>query len=114
MSSKRIGYYLDENVDPIVAQALRHYGIKVTTPVETGLRNNSDRDQLILACQRQQVMVTTDASLLRNTQNQSVHFGIVYYSQDELETSDMIRRLIHIYEALTPEEMLGHVEILRI
>ena len=58
-------------------------------------------------------MVTADACLLRNTQNQSVHFGIVYYAQDELGSSDMIRRLIHIYEALTPEEMLGHVEILR-
>ncbi|MEM9770094.1 MAG: DUF5615 family PIN-like protein [Cyanobacteria bacterium P01_D01_bin.73] len=114
MSSKRIGYYLDENIDPVVAQSLRHYGIKVTTPVESGLRSHGDRDQLVLACQRQQVMVTTDASLLRNTQNQSVHFGIVYYPQDELKSSDMIRRLIHIYEALTPEEMLGHVEILRV
>lgn len=113
MSSKRIGYYLDENIDPIVAQALRHYGVAITTPVETGLRTHGDRDQLILACQRQQIMVTTDASFLRNTQNQSVHFGIVYCSQEELGASDMIRRLIHIYEALTPEEMLGHVEILR-
>ena len=96
-----------------MAQTLRHYGIKITTPVETGLRSHGDRDQLILACQRQQVMVTSDASLLRNTQNQAVHFGIIYYSQEELQTSDMIRRLIHVYEALTPEEMLGHVEILR-
>ena len=114
MSRTRIGYYLDENIDPVVAQALRHYGIKVTTPVETGLRTHGDMDQLVLACQRQQVMVTTDASLLRNTQNQAVHFGIIYYSPNELGASDMIRRLIRIYEALTPEEMLGHVEILRL
>lgn len=109
---KRIGYHLDEHIDPGISKALRHYGIRITTPLETGLRTQGDAAQLMLACQQQQVIVTHDATFLRFTQSQGIHFGIVYCHPLEPGTSDLIRRLILIYEVLTPEEMIGNTEVL--
>jgi len=34
--NERIRFHLDENVDPVIALALRRYGIDVTTSVDAG------------------------------------------------------------------------------
>jgi predicted nuclease of predicted toxin-antitoxin system len=111
VASKRIGYHLDEHVDPIIAQALVHYGIQVATPTGVGLRAHGDAAQLMVACQRQLAIVTHDASFLRFTHDQGIHFGIIYCPHTDPTTSDLIRKLILIYEVLSPEELMGRVEI---
>ena len=44
--AERIRFHLDENVNPVIAAALRRHGIDVTTTIEMNLRTSSDEEQL--------------------------------------------------------------------
>lgn len=59
-TTERIRFHLDENVDPVIAIALRRYGIDVTTTVEAGLRTADDESQLAFAKRESRVVVTHD------------------------------------------------------
>ncbi|NTU63623.1 MAG: DUF5615 family PIN-like protein [Chloroflexi bacterium] len=108
----RIRFHLDEHIDPDVARALRRYGINVTTTVEAGLRTQSDLAQLDFAARERRVLVTHDADFLRLTDRVPQHAGIAYSTRPTRSLGEMIRRLILIYEILTPDEMMGRVEYL--
>ena len=112
MVAERIRFHLDEHVDPDIARALRHYGIDVTTTVEAELRTQRDAVQLTFINQEQRVMVTHDADFLRFASGSSEHPGIAYCHKTARSIGNIIRSLILIYEALTPEEMTGRVEYL--
>ena len=110
--SERIRFHLDENVDPVVATALRRYGIDVTTTVEAGLRTASDNEQLAYIQQEERVIVTHDDDFLRIASKQFEHPGVAYCHKEARSIGEMIRSLRLIYEVLTPQEMRGHVEYL--
>ncbi len=76
--SDSIRFHLDENVNPVVALALRRYGIDVTTTVEANLRTSSDEAQLAYALQENRVIVTHDDDFLRMTAAAANHPGIAY------------------------------------
>lgn len=109
---ERIRFHLDEHVDPDIARALRRYGIDVTTTVEAGLRTQSDKAQLEFIRRERRVIVTHDADFLRLSSHTSDHPGIVYCNKTARSLGYIIRRLILIYEVLTPEEIAGRVEFL--
>jgi predicted nuclease of predicted toxin-antitoxin system len=108
----RIKYHLDEHIDPDIAKALRRYGIDVTTTVEAGLRTTDDARHLDFILREGRVVVTHDADFLRYAREHSDHPGIVYGQMGARTMGQIIRTLILIYEVLTPEEMIGHVEYL--
>jgi predicted nuclease of predicted toxin-antitoxin system len=110
--NERIRFHLDENVDPVIAIALRRYGIDVTTTGEAGLRTATDDMQLAYVQREHRVIVTHDDDFLRIASKQSEHHGIAYCHIEARSIGDIIRRLRLIYEVLTPEEMQGHVEYL--
>ena len=110
--SKRIRFHLDEHIDPAIALGLRRHGIDVTTTVEVRLRTQSDELQLEFACQEQCVIVTHDDDFLRIASRTNKHPGIAYCKQGSRSVGNIIRRLIQIYEQLTPEEMAGRVQYL--
>jgi predicted nuclease of predicted toxin-antitoxin system len=110
--AERIRFHLDEQVDPDIARALRHYGIDVTTTVEAGLRTQPDPIQWTFINRERRVIVTHDADFLRLANRSSEHPGIAYCHKTARSTGDIIRSVILIYEALTPEEMVGQVEFL--
>ncbi len=110
--TERIRFHLDEHIDPDIARALRRHGIDLTTTVEAGLRTQSDEAQLEFARQENRVIVTGDADFLRFASQSRDHPGIAYCDRTARSIGDIIRRLILIYEVLTPEEMAGHVEYL--
>ena len=58
--SEPIRFHLDENVNPVIAIALRRYGVDVTTTVEANLRTSSDEEQLTYARRENRVIVTHD------------------------------------------------------
>jgi predicted nuclease of predicted toxin-antitoxin system len=60
----RIGFHLDENVDPAIALALRRAGIDVTTSQEANLLSESDRVQLDFARSESRILVTHDDDFL--------------------------------------------------
>lgn len=108
----RIRFHLDEHIDPVVAAALRRYGIDVTTTVEAGLRTESDEAQLTFAEQENRVIVTHDDDFLRMASRNINHSGIAYCHPQSRTVGELIRTLRLIYEVMTPEEMLGRVEYL--
>ena len=109
---ERIRFHLDENVDPIIAGALRRHGIDVTTTVEAGLRTASDKEHLQFARQERRVIVTHDDDFLRMASKDQEHPGIAYCHLEARTIGEIIRSLILIYEVLSPEEMKGHIEYL--
>lgn len=109
---KRIRFHLDENVDPVIAGALRRHGIDVTTTVEAGLRTAGDKEHFEFAGQETRVIVTHDDDFLRMAGKSPEHAGIAYCHLEARTIGEIIRSLILIYEVLSPDEMKGHVEYL--
>lgn len=108
----RIGFYLDDGIDPTVAKTLRHYGIRVLSPSDSELRDRADLEQLLLACQKQLAIVTPDPALVRLARDQPSHFGLIYCDPCEPTPSKLIRRLILIYEVMSIDELMGKIEVL--
>ena len=110
--SDGIRFHLDENVNPVVALALRRYGIDVTTTVEVNLRSSSDERQLAYALEENRVIVTHDDDFLRMAANSSDHPGIAYCHKEARTIGQIISALHLIYQVLTPDEIRGRVEYL--
>jgi predicted nuclease of predicted toxin-antitoxin system len=108
----RIRFHLDEHVDPDVARALRRYGTEVTTTLEAGLRTQSDAAQWAYAMTEQRVLVTHDADFLRLASRGEDHPGVAFCGKTTRTVGEMVRRLILVYEVLTPEDIRGRIEFL--
>ena len=108
----RVRFHLDEHVDPSIAQALRRHGADVTTTAEAGLRTRGDEAHLEFARAARRIIVTHDADFLRFASQAVDHWGIAYCHRTARSVGEIIRGLILIYEALTPDEMRGRVEFL--
>jgi predicted nuclease of predicted toxin-antitoxin system len=109
---ERIRFHLDEQVDPDIARALRRRGIDVTTTMEAGLRTSDDTTHLSFVVRESRVIVTHDADFLRIARRNNSHPGIVFCQIGSRTIGEIIRSLTLIYEVLTPDEMIGHVEYL--
>jgi predicted nuclease of predicted toxin-antitoxin system len=110
--TNRICFHLDENVDPVIAVALRRYGADVTTTIEAGLLGSDDETQLAFAKREARVIVTHDDDFLRLVVRDQDHSGIAYCHLMARSTGELIRGLRLIFEILSPEEMQGKVEYL--
>jgi predicted nuclease of predicted toxin-antitoxin system len=110
--AERIRFHLDEHMDPDIAAALRRHGVDATTTVDAGLRTASDSAHWDFAKSQRRVVVTDDADFLRMASADATHPGIIICSRQFLPLREIIRRLILIYEVLTPDEIAGRVEFL--
>jgi predicted nuclease of predicted toxin-antitoxin system len=107
-----IRFYLDENIDNDVAKALRGRGIDVLTTAEAGNAGQTDPTQLAFARRERSVIVTQDEDFLILDSQQVPHAGIAYYKHRNRSIKEVIRGLLLIYEVLTVEDMMNHVEFL--
>lgn len=110
--SERIQFHLDENVDPVIAAALRRYGVDVTTTSEVGLRTASDEAHLAFAKRENRVIVTHDDDFLRMASKIWDHPGIAYCHLEARSVGEIIRTLQLVYDVLTPDEIRGRIEYL--
>jgi|WetSurMetagenome_2_1015567.scaffolds.fasta_scaffold1121428_1 predicted nuclease of predicted toxin-antitoxin system len=108
----RVCFHLDEQVNPVVAAALRRYGVGVTTTVEAGLRTTGDSTQWDFAQREGRVIVTHDADFPRRASTHLDHASIAYCKKDTRTIRQIVDGLILIYEILTAEDMRGHIEFL--
>lgn len=76
--TKPIRFHLDENVNPVIATALRRYGVDITTTIEANLRTSSDERQLEYARRENRVIVTHDDDFLRLANKAINHPGIAH------------------------------------
>jgi predicted nuclease of predicted toxin-antitoxin system len=78
---------------------------------EAGLRGATDTEQLAHATLAQRVLVTQDTDFLRLHAAGIAHPGIVFVSQ-HVSVGEFIRGLILIFDLLTTEDMVNHIEFL--
>lgn len=107
-----IRFYLDENIDNDVAKALRGRGIDVLTTAEAGNAGLKDQAQLAFAHSENRVIVTQDEDFLILDSEQVPHAGIAYYKHRNRSIKEVIRGLLLIYEVLSANDMMNHVEFL--
>ncbi|MGE3799649.1 MAG: DUF5615 family PIN-like protein [Candidatus Kapaibacterium sp.] len=110
--AESLRFYLDENVDPVIAKALIRQGIEAITVVEANMRTASDTEQLEYARKHQLVVVTHDADFLRMGQREENHYGIVFCRKNNRSVGEMIRSLFLIHALLTPDELRGKIEFI--
>lgn len=108
----RLKFHLDEHVSHAVAHGLRRADIDVTTTSDAGLVGVDDVGQLAYAHKEGRVVVTHDSDFLRLANEGVSHAGIAYSVMGRRSIGEMIRVLVLMWEVLTPEELVGHVEFL--
>lgn len=102
---------MDEHVSNTVSQGLLRRGVDVLTTQEAGLLSVSDKEHLKYAAGAGRVMFTQDADFLRLHSEGFPHQGIVYAPQ-QAPVSHIIRGLMLIFDILSPDDMVNHVEFL--
>jgi predicted nuclease of predicted toxin-antitoxin system len=102
---------MDEHVPRAVTDGLRRRGVDVLTAQEAGLREADDEQQLAFASREGRVIFTQDADLLRLHAAGRPHHGIVYVPQ-QTTIGYVVRGLMLIYDILSSEDMIDHVEFL--
>jgi hypothetical protein len=76
------------------------------------LTGATDLVQLEFAASSGRVVVTQDDDFLRFHAQGVIHAGIAYCQQQSMYIGEMLRRVILIYDLLSPAEMAGRVEFL--
>ena len=94
-----------------VADGLRRRGVDVVTVQEASLLSAPDEQHMAFAVQAGRVIFTQDADFLRLHSAGRPHLGIIYAPQ-QTEVGYLLRGLMLIFDVLTPEEMINHVEFL--
>jgi predicted nuclease of predicted toxin-antitoxin system len=107
----RIKFYLDEHVHPAVAAGLYRRGVDVLTTKEAGMLSATDVEHLALAANEGRVIFTQDDDFLRLHARGQTHAGIVYARQ-QTAVGYIVRGLMLIYQVLSAEEMINHIEFL--
>jgi predicted nuclease of predicted toxin-antitoxin system len=102
---------MDEHIHPAVAAALRARGVDVVTTQEIDLLSASDEHLLNSACQQGRVLFSFDADFARLHAAGHQHAGIVYASR-QTAIGQQVRSLLLIYQILSPEEMINHLEFI--
>jgi hypothetical protein len=102
---------MDEHVPRAVTEGLRRRGVDVITAREAGMLEAEDAQHLAHALGEGRVIVTQDADFLRLHASGHIHGGIVYAPQ-QTAIGTMVRGLMPIHDALSADDMAGHVEFL--
>ena len=110
--AERVQFYLDECVDPDVAEGLRRRGVVVVTTREAGLLGSSDAHQLAFALTEGLVSVSLDADFIRLHSQGIPHAGIVYCSPDRGQIGYLIQMLTVVADVMQPAEFGNHVEFI--
>jgi len=106
-----IRFYTDEHVPRAVIRGLRQRGVNVMTVPEVGLLGATDEEHLATAKDQTRVLVTRDEDFLKLHVISPDHAGIAMVPHG-MSIGDTIRGLMLIYQLLTVEEMMGHLEYL--
>lgn len=113
-----IRFYFDQHMPNIAVAALRRRGVDVLTAHEAGTCGNSDEEQLRFATADNRALVTFDADYLTIASAflaaNETFAGIVYCRPDKYSQNPtrLAAELLIVHGAMTPDEMLNHVEYL--
>ena len=107
-----VKFYLDENVDPEIANQLKRNKIDAVTVRDLDLLGDSDQNHLVRALEMGRVLVTSDADFLVMSATQIEHAGIIFGKQEDHSLGDWVKGLELICFVYDAEDMKNHVEFL--
>ena len=107
-----IRFYLDENVQVIVAEQLRLRGIEVVTARDLNALSDTDPNHLARATQMGYVLCTYDEDFVQLAASGVQHAGIVKGIQLKHGIGDWVKGLTLIHAVYSAEDMKNHVEYL--
>jgi hypothetical protein len=107
-------FYIDENVEPEVAEQLKHHGIEAVSAKSLGKLGDSDPDHLQRARAMGYVLCTHDQDLLRLNAEGVEHAGIAFESHYGHSIGGWVRALRDLHTKETAESMVNQVKFLNV
>ena len=105
-------FYLDENVQVVIAEQLRKRGIDAVTVRDLGRLGDEDITHLTRATEMGYVLCTHDTDYIDLASEGTPHAGIVF-GQHSHSIGDWVNFLELIYTVYSDEEMHNRVEYLK-
>ena len=107
-----IGCWVGPNVAIKWGQAGLAKSHDVTTTADAGLIGHEDREHLAFAVNAGRVVITQDVDFLRLHAGGVPHAGIAFWRQQTRSIGEVLRRLVLMHAAMSPDEMKNRVEYL--
>ena len=105
MSPNKLRFYLDENMDPEIAEQLRQRGLDVLAARDVRLLSVSDGVQLRYAAAQGRLLCTKDAGFADPANWEIDHFGIAYFPNANLRIGFAVKALEELHRNETAESM---------
>ena len=112
MFQSKLRFYLDENMDPEVAEQLRQRGIDVLAARDVSLLSVSDGVQLRYAVTDGRVLCTKDAGFADPANWDVEHNGIVFFPDSGVSIGYAVKALQELHSNETPENMKNSLRYL--
>ena len=112
MSTSKLRFYLDENMNPEIANQLGRRGIDVLAARDAKMLNTSDFEQLRFAAKRGRVICTEDSDFTDPTNISLEHVGIAYFPKSNLSIGYIVNALQELYRNETAASMKNSLRYL--
>ncbi len=107
-----VRFYLDENVQIVVAEQLQRRGIMAVTVRSLNFLGDDDPNHLARATAMGCVLCTHDTDYYQLVRDGAEHAGLVIGQQDQHTIGDWVNGLTLIHAVYTAEEMRNRIEFL--
>ena len=97
MSPNKLRFYLDENMDPEIAEQLRRRGIDALAARDVGLLNVSDDAQLRYAAAHGRAICTKDSDFADPANWLVQHDGIAYFPDRSVSIGYAVNALLELH-----------------
>ena len=110
-------YFDEDTIRHALAQALRARGMDVVTALEAGMMERADAEHLDYATSQERALFSfnvQDFYQLHTTYiaESKSHAGIILARQQTYSVGELMRRLLRLSAAKTPEQLKNSVEFL--
>ena len=112
MSQSKIRLYLDENMDPEIAEQLRRRGIDTLSARDASLLTVSDGVQLRYAAAHGRVLCSKDSGFANPANWNVEHDGIAYFPDSNVSIGYVVRALQELHRNETAESMKNSLRYL--
>jgi hypothetical protein len=107
-------FYLDENVNPTVADQLGLHGIDAVTVRDLDMLGDVDTHHLYRAAELGRVLCTHDQDFLMLAASGFEHAGIAFAEHYGATIGGWVKALRSLHDEVTMEEIKGTVRFLRL
>ncbi|MCY4070362.1 MAG: DUF5615 family PIN-like protein [Chloroflexi bacterium] len=105
MSQSKLRFYLDENMDPEIAEQLRRRGIDALAAREAGMLKASDVEQFQFAAANRRVLCTKDSDFTKPPILNFDHAGIAFFPDSNVGIGYAVNAWQELYQNETAESM---------